>query len=454
MILLKATTETLEITTSSVADIDYSISYADITATTFLPSTSEGKITTATTTTALTAPAASTQRQIKLISITNRHASTTNTILVKKDISGIEYYLTPVATLLAGETMQYVDGQGWIFYASNGSIKGTTLNAAGVDKSIQFNDGGTALGADADLVFDKSNSRLGIGLASANGSIALGANTTDQTVPASGLVIYAKDVAGKLIPKWVGPAGLDNPIQPGLGFNGIKQVAPATGTTATTCMTAFATAFTNSSSGTISIAQIAVASTSIKTMMRSVTIGTPATASAVSSHFTPQYEVCGAGGYLFVTRFYTAGTIQSGQREFHGLANRTTIFATVDPTTDITVAKVGMGYALSGTTGSWKIVASSATSAYTAIDLGSTNFSVNVNDVYELVLFSKVNDISIGYRVTNLTSSAVASGTITIGTNTPANTLPLAVHHWVSPGTVTAGVATFGLNKWYLESDY
>ena len=84
MIILKATTEILEITTSTAADIDYSISYADITTTSFSPSTSEGKITSATSTTVLSAPSASTQQQVKLITITNRHASTANTVLLKK----------------------------------------------------------------------------------------------------------------------------------------------------------------------------------------------------------------------------------------------------------------------------------------------------------------------------------------------------------------------------------
>jgi len=143
MIILKATTEILELVTSSVADIDYSISYVDITTTSFAPSTNEGKITTATTTTILSAPSASTQRQIKLVTITNRHTSTTNTVLVKKDISGTEYYLTPSITLLAGEVLQYVDSQGWVYYSAIGEVKSTqNLRATGSDGQIQFNNNG------------------------------------------------------------------------------------------------------------------------------------------------------------------------------------------------------------------------------------------------------------------------------------------------------------------------
>lgn len=453
MIILKATTETLELTTSSAADIDYSVSYADITTTTFSPSTNEGKIVSVTTTPICVAPGASTQRQIKMITITNRHASTSNTILVKKDISGTEYYLTPVVILLAGETVQYIEGTGWVHYLANGSIQGSYAGAAGADTLVQFNDGGSALGADADFTWTKASSKLTVGGTSNNGTLALGGGTTDASIPPSGQIyFYSKNIGGKMMPKWIGPAGIDNPVQPGIGFNGIKQVAPATGTTAATCMTAFATAFTNTAT---TLTQVAVASGSIKGIMRSVTLATSTTANALASHFTPQYEVCGYGGYLFVSRFYVSGTLRSGQIGFHGLANRTAIFtyALSNATTETTVAKVGLGYALSGTTGNWMVCAASGSAVMPPVDLGATYFAVNVTDVIELVLFCAPNTSSIGYRVTNLTQGSASVATGTINTNIPAVATSLGVHHYVTNAT-TAAASTFGLNKWYLESDY
>jgi hypothetical protein len=191
--------------------------------------------------------------------------------------------------------------------------------------------------------------------------------------------------------------------------------------------------------------------------MRSVTLATSGTAGNVASHRTAQYEVTGSGGYFFLSRFYVSGSLVTGQYGFHGLVNRTTAFGVINPLTDITSAKVGIGYALSGTTGNWQVVASNATTtqAMTPVDLGSTNFSVNTTDVIELALFCPPTATSekpvIGYRVTNLTTSAVASGEIS--SNVPIPTVPLAVQHFVS-NNATAAVATFGLNKWYLESDY
>ena len=82
---LKATTETLKLITTAAVPLDYHINYADLT-TTATDGTSEGLITTATTTTILSAPAASTQRIVLYASFVNRHASSTQTfVTVLKD---------------------------------------------------------------------------------------------------------------------------------------------------------------------------------------------------------------------------------------------------------------------------------------------------------------------------------------------------------------------------------
>ena len=130
MILLKATNETLELASSSTSDLDYSVSWVDTTATTNSPSTTEGKITTATTTTILAAPAGSTVRKVKMISVRNVHASASNTISFKKDIAATEYKLTPEFILLSGEAVVYMDGIGWTYYGADGSIKNAAVAAS------------------------------------------------------------------------------------------------------------------------------------------------------------------------------------------------------------------------------------------------------------------------------------------------------------------------------------
>jgi hypothetical protein len=111
MILLTNTTESLELQTSSVASTDYTVGYADNTTTTFIPGSGQGNIASITTTTIIPAPAASTQRQVKLLTIRNK-GTVQQTVTIKKDVSGTEYILIQV-TLLPGESIYYVDGVGF-----------------------------------------------------------------------------------------------------------------------------------------------------------------------------------------------------------------------------------------------------------------------------------------------------------------------------------------------------
>ena len=104
---LSNTTHVLEITTSVAGNVHYQVGYTDITSSSVgTPTDSFGIITTATTTIIATAPAASTTRKIQYVNVFNNGAS--NTIILKKDISGTEYNILQV-TLQQGETLRVVN---------------------------------------------------------------------------------------------------------------------------------------------------------------------------------------------------------------------------------------------------------------------------------------------------------------------------------------------------------
>lgn len=104
---LSNTTHVLEITTSVAGSVHYQVGYTDITSSSVgTPTDSFGIITTATTTIIATAPAASTTRKIQYVNVFNNGAS--NTIILKKDISGTEYNILQV-TLQQGETLRVVN---------------------------------------------------------------------------------------------------------------------------------------------------------------------------------------------------------------------------------------------------------------------------------------------------------------------------------------------------------
>lgn len=118
MILLTATTHSLELETSSASSTDWTCSYVDMDASATTPGSAQGNVASATTTTIAAAPAASTQRQIKHISIRNKN-TTAQTVTVKKDVSGTEYTVFK-ATLASGEGAEYLDGQGWMTFDAQG----------------------------------------------------------------------------------------------------------------------------------------------------------------------------------------------------------------------------------------------------------------------------------------------------------------------------------------------
>lgn len=112
MILLTSTNDSLELVTALAVATEWTAAYADHTTTTFTPGSGQGSVSTATDTTIVSAPGASTQRQIKLLTI--RNAGTSNqTVTIQKDVSGTEYRMSPDVVLAPGEVLQFVDGQGF-----------------------------------------------------------------------------------------------------------------------------------------------------------------------------------------------------------------------------------------------------------------------------------------------------------------------------------------------------
>lgn len=125
MILLPTTNDTLELITGSSGSVDYYSSYADLTTTTFTPADTSGNITTATTTTITSAPSASTQRQIKLLTIRNR-STNSQTVTVQRNSNGTISRLTPDIVLASGEVLQFLDGRGFSVLDPFAAAKGVT----------------------------------------------------------------------------------------------------------------------------------------------------------------------------------------------------------------------------------------------------------------------------------------------------------------------------------------
>lgn len=120
--MLITTSEILKLTTSTAVSVDYQISYVDITTSAFTPATTQANIAAATTTTVLSAPLASTQRQLKYFSVVNKGTSS-NTVTVLKNNGATDFAVTQPIVLNASEMLVYTDGQGWQVLDVAGRVK-------------------------------------------------------------------------------------------------------------------------------------------------------------------------------------------------------------------------------------------------------------------------------------------------------------------------------------------
>jgi hypothetical protein len=272
-------------------------------------------------------------------------------------------------------------------------------------------------------------------------------------VPSSGnLHLYTKSIGGRMLPKWVGPSGVDTPIQPFIGMNHVSLWSAGGGTTILGFGYAIPTA-----TGTLTA--LATNATNRYGSMTKVTyrVTTPAATSVAGARgATANWFLsnqAGVGGFYFVMRGGPdTGVATATSRFFMGMSASTAAPTDVEPST--IANQIGLGY--DAADASLQIIARNATTL-TKTNLntvtGTTNWNVptaNNTDMYELVLFAPPNTTTISYRVTNLITGATYSSSTTAG---PAVNTLLAPRIWSSAGG-TSSVIGVALVSMYLESDY
>jgi hypothetical protein len=121
MLLLTGVSDIIRVVTGSSAAVHVHASWVDNNAGTVTPGrTNTASIATATTTTVVGSPAASTQRNVKHLNIANTHASVSTLVTVQHFDGTVSDDLI-VVTLLAGEQLVFTAEGDWKHYAVNGS---------------------------------------------------------------------------------------------------------------------------------------------------------------------------------------------------------------------------------------------------------------------------------------------------------------------------------------------
>lgn len=284
-------------------------------------------------------------------------------------------------------------------------------------------------------------------LSATHESIVFNEQLSDMGAAASGTgQIYVKSVGGRILPKFIGPSGLDTSFQPSFFGNGIQMYSPGT---ATVPQALGGPALT--SVGTVS--HPVLNSTNLRTQTSRFSVLSAATAgSAAESRcsFARIYrgDQPKLGGFFHRTRFSIVSTLAS-QRSFFGFTASTSATpVTQEPR--LIVNSIGIGNGSSETT--LRIFSNTATGTAVEVDLG-INFPANdPTAVYDFTLFHVPNGTSCSWEVKNLTTGDVATGVIA-DLDLPISTLFLAYHAYMNNGGVT-GQVNFDIMRIYTETDY
>ncbi len=406
MIFLSDIDEKLEITTSSAADIDYQSNWVDVIPTTSaIPGSTQGKITSATIVDLIPSPAASTVRQIKSISIRNRHATDTNTISINKNVASVQYLITADIVLGAGEIITYEDTVGW----SKGSIIINTLTN------------------DIHLGYQDWN-----------------AISNPAVPPSDTLRLYSKKISGRTMPKWTPPSGMDTPFQPALFGNNIVLWQP--GLTSGVLLGSSGTAIT---AGVSTLPSVTNKYTSLRRSVFTVATGINLMNSYRSDAMFFRGAVPGMGGFFFFCRFgFNVWTTTN--RFFVGFAADTTTLLTADPSTKFNI--LGFGVDTADTAISFIHNDASGAASKEPIPGQPALTTANVYDAY---IYCKPNDTNVYYRLDDLSAGVTIIDSV-ISTNLPVATTNMTAVCGIGSGATNSGaaVASFGLNRLYIESDF
>lgn len=320
---------------------------------------------------------------------------------------------------------------------------------AGVNTSVQVNDNGVT-GGSSDFAFDKTSNSLIL-----NGpdtELTMRGVTTEPSAPAADtLHIYAKSVAGRMVPKWKAPSGIDTSFQPSLGFNTVQLWTPS--------LTSTGVGFGNvwpAGTGTFSKPTLSASTygqlrrsrfANVATTANQILGLTASTAAQIPSFW--RGNTPGNGGFFMQTRFSTDLVPASGTvRLFVGLTSMTTGVVASDT---VTGNVAGLSHI---TTDGLTTMAFMTRNNVTTTRATFTVPAIASGNAYDFTMYAKPNDTVIYYRLVNLLTGLTIVDSST-GTTLPINTAFMGPQVQMSNGTAntTANTVAIGINKIYIESD-
>lgn len=283
-------------------------------------------------------------------------------------------------------------------------------------------------------------------------SLTLAKPVTDPTAAdPNTLIMFARFIAGRAYPAYVGPSGQDTALQPFLARNKVGYWCPQGNSTVVpgvfgyTAPTSVGTIARNVTTGTMF------------TRMRRLGYQSAATAGSLCSSRVAVAQITpgdsGLGGFTKIIRFGVSDPVVpvAAARMFVGISATTSAGTNVEP--DTWLNSIGVGCRAADT--NLQLFAS-GTTKQTPIDLGA-NFpgTTSNTDVYELALFSPATTDSVFWQVTRLNTGHMAAGVVLSGggvTGPASSVLLTYLQAWRTNNT-TASTVAFDIMSDYIETD-
>lgn len=267
--------------------------------------------------------------------------------------------------------------------------------------------------------------------------------------PPAGAMLFGRSVAGRIMPAFMGPSGLDTAVQSFLFRNKVALWSPAGNGTAVSLIGCAAMTATGTAT------QVVVAITNRYTWQKRIEyLATTAAPNAVAGWRYPALQWglgngAGHGGFTYVQRFGLAtGVTGSSYRLFVGMQGITTAPTDVNPSTLTNMVGVG----LDSTDPYFFIMCNSASGAVTRVGIPwMLRPSGDRTATYEVAIFCPPNATWVGVQLTDLTTGDTAYQTF--GSNLPASTQLLAPRAYMSAGG-TSNVVGLAFMLAGIETDY
>lgn len=419
MAAILGTTSTIwRLTTGSASDIEVTASWIDspasvTSASTFSPDGSTiASISTATTTTIVAAPGASTKRNIKNVTIFNNHATQSNLITVEQ-FDGTNADVLHKCTLLAGESLKFDETGYWTVYGADGILKAQTL------ANIQQ-------------------------IAAATVAVMTAADTDT-------IKLFARKRAGGMQFKWITPSGVDERVQPFFSENGSSLYFPVNSTTVGLNL-----GLSWTTGGTVSHPTPTNTSPQLYNAVyrtRWANVVTTTNQFLGIRYGTARYwrgSSAGLGGFKFHARFSVGLWPAATVRLFVGLTSVTSGMVITDTLAgdfcglwhDTTMAASVLNF----------VTRDNTTTTSAAITLGS---NLAAGQIYDFWMWCPPGGSVIGYALQDILTGAILVDTTTAST-LPRNTIFMGPELAMSNGTanITATTTAFELAGYSCLSDY